>query len=119
MLLEVKKPTTAKRQHFERKWRYLQRLLSRQKTTGFQAAGDNLGPMQQTEEHEILQPRKALVQTQIDVEKVRRYQTFEFIFQAWRGLPFIIKGKKFYLMQIASVDMFPVFWFSSVQVILF
>ena len=84
MLLEVKKPTTAKRQHFERKWRYLQRLLSRQKTTGFQAAEDNLGPLQQTEEHEILQPRKALVQTQIDVEKVRRYQTFEFIFQAWR-----------------------------------
>ena len=89
MLLEVKKPTTAKRQHFERKWRYLQRLLSRQKTTGFQAAEDNLEPVKQTEEHEILQPRKALVQTQIDVEKVRRYQTFEFIFQAWRGLPFI------------------------------
>ena len=72
MLLEVKKATTAKRQHFERKWRYLQRLLSRQKTSGFQAAEDKLEPQQQTEEHEILQPRKALVQAQIDVEKVKK-----------------------------------------------
>ena len=71
MLSQVKKPTTAKRQHFGPKWRNLQRLLSRQKTTGFQAAEDDLEPVEQTEEHEILRPQKALAQTQIDVEKVR------------------------------------------------
>ena len=74
---EVKPSTTAKRQHLGgggggvggAALRNLQRLLSRKKAkaTGFQQEDFNI---ESTEQEILRPPRKALVQTQIDVEKV-------------------------------------------------
>ena len=62
------------RQPRKRKWQtyWTERLFSRQKTTGEMMSLEEDTRIGNVEEHENLRPRKAILQTQIDVEKVSK-----------------------------------------------
>ena len=62
------------RQPRKRKWQtyWTERLFSRQRTNGEMMSLEEDTRIGNVEEQEILGPRKAILQTQIDVEKVSR-----------------------------------------------